>query len=166
VGCVYSSVIIVTGNWWMAACQFVAEFNTLIDVGFEVLIAVVMKSSVFCDIMLVVRFNLTEFSEENIAFNFREKISQTRDKHQAGSKQSFGTCSSETSARLQWTVLCYNPEDRSLQLYICLRVPSIPILVPPQPPVQRAAGDLFPEVKLPEHEVGHLLPLGVQVRDP
>jgi hypothetical protein len=88
-------------------------------VGFEVLIAVVMKSSAFWDIMPYSQFKVNRRFGVTCRLSPKgRRISQARDQHEAGSKQ---TRSSETSVDFQRTARRYIPEDRTLQI-ICLHL--------------------------------------------
>jgi hypothetical protein len=86
------------------------------DVGFQILTAVVMKSSIFCDIMtcgpLKVNWRFAGTCNRHLE---RRRISQARNQRGVGSKQSSArTCSSETTVDFQRTTRRYIPEDRTL----------------------------------------------------
>jgi hypothetical protein len=106
-------------------------------VGFEVITAVVMKSSIFCDIMLCSSLKVNRrFGATCCPHLEGRRISQARKQREAGSKQNCyplatwfvlvsclaysstlkmgATYSSEMSVNFQWTTWHYIPVDRSL----------------------------------------------------
>jgi hypothetical protein len=121
------------------------QWTSLSHVGFEVLTAVVMKSTIFWDITLCSLLNVNRRFRGIYHLHFQgRRISQTRNQHEALLATCFTLvsclayswtlkmeviCSSETSVDIQWTTWRYIPEGSTLQAYpifhnICVKSES------------------------------------------
>jgi hypothetical protein len=105
-------------------------------VGFEVLTAVVMKSSVFWDLMPCSPLKVNQSFSGTCRHHLQGwRISQVRNQHEAGSKQSSAclaysltlkmevTCSSETLVDFQWTTMTLYPRRQNSllkQVWMCM----------------------------------------------
>jgi hypothetical protein len=88
------------------------HIHTSLLVGFEVLTTVLMKSTIFWDIMLCSPLKVNQHFRGTYHLHLQgRRISQARNQHE--SRWQAGL-SSETSVDFRWTTWCYIPEDITL----------------------------------------------------
>jgi hypothetical protein len=114
------------------------ERNNKYLVGFEVLTVVVMKSSIFWDIMLCSWLKVNRHFRGTYRLHLQgQRISWVRNQHLLSCwflarliirLWRWRRCFSETSVKFQQTTRCYNPEDSTLQQIPCWKWEKLSML--------------------------------------